>query len=199
VAWHVRPHGSITEDKEDQTVLFRSPGACRGHRLVRAGCAAIAVLIPVSAVAACGSEEPDTPGTQVPSMVAGAQNGGTTAQIGSLVDVITARIPAPSAGAGQAQLEMTLAVTTPGTSVALTAISSPAAKHAVLLTHGHATARISVPLQAGENIQIGPPAPDEILLTGLRERLRLGQSVSVTMTFGRSGRATLTVPVTAAP
>jgi copper(I)-binding protein len=199
VAWRVRPHGSITEDKEDQTVLFRSPGACQGHRLVRAGCAVIAVLIPVGAVAACGSEEPDTPGTQVPSIVASAQNGGTTAQIGSLVDVITARIPAPPAGAGQAQLEMTLAVTTPGTSVALTAISSPAAQHAVLLTRGHATARISVPLQAGENIQIGPPAPDEILLTGLRERLRLGQSVSVTMTFGRSGRATLTVPVTAAP
>jgi copper(I)-binding protein len=181
-------------------VLFRSPGARRGHRLVRAGCAVVAAGISVGAVAACGSEEPNTPGPQVPSIVASAgQNSGTTTQIGSFVDVITARIPAPPAGAGQAQLEMTLAVTNPGTSVALTAVSSPAARRAVLLTRGHATARISVPVQAGENIQIGPPAPDEIMLAGLRERLRLGQSVAVTMTFGRSGRATLTVPVTAAP
>jgi copper(I)-binding protein len=194
-------HGNITEDKEDQTVLFHSPGACRRRRLVRAGCAAIAVLIPVGAVAACGSEAPDTPGPQVPmpSIVASADNSGTSTQVGSFVDVITARIPAPPAGAGQAQLEMTLAVTVPGTSVVLTAVSSPAARHAVLLTRGHAAARISVPVQAGEIIQVGPPAPDEILLTGLREQLRLGQSVSVTMTFGRSGRATLTVPVTAAP
>lgn len=178
-------------------MLFRSPGA---RRLIRAGCAAVAVLAPAGAVAACGSETPSTPGSQVPSIVASAdQNSGTTTQIGSFVDVITARIPAPSAGAGQAQLEMTLAVTTPGTPVALTAVSSPAAQRAVLLTHGHATARISVPVQAGENLQIGPPASDEILLTGLRERLRLGQAVTVTMTFGRSGRATLAVPVTAAP
>jgi copper(I)-binding protein len=181
-------------------VLFRLPGTRRARWLARAGCAAVTVLIPAGAVAACGSEEPDTPGPQVPSMVASAdQNSGTTTQIGSFVDVITARIPAPPAGAGQAQLEMTLAVTTPGTSVALTAVSSPAAQHAVLLTRGHATARIGVPVQAGENVQIGPPAPDEILLTGLHERLRLGQSVTVTMTFGRSGRATLAVPVTAAP
>jgi copper(I)-binding protein len=161
---------------------------------------AVAVLIPVGAVAACGSEEPDTPGPQVPSIVASAdQNMGTTTEVGSFVDVITARIPAPQADAGQAQLEMTLAATTPGTSVALTAVSSPAARHAVLLSHGHATARIDVPLQPGENVQIGPPAPDEILLTGLHGQLRLGQSVTVTMAFGRSGQATLTVPVTAAP
>jgi copper(I)-binding protein len=160
----------------------------------------VAAAIPVCAVAGCGSEAPDTPGAQVPSVVAsGGQNSGTTIEIGSFVDVITARIPAPPAGAGQAQLEMTLAVTTPGTSVALTAVSSPAARRAVLLSHGHASARIDVPLQAGENVQIGPPAPDEVLLTGLRERLRLGQSVMVRMTFGRSGGATLTVPVTAAP
>jgi copper(I)-binding protein len=160
------------------------------------------VLIPVGAVAACGSESPDTPGPQAPgpSIVAsGDQNSGTTTQVGSFVDVITAHIPAPPAGADQAQIEMTLAVTTPGTAVALTAISSPVADHAVLLSHGHATARIDVPLQAGENVQIGPPAPDEILLTGVHGQLRLGQSVTVTMTFGQSGRATLTIPVTAAP
>jgi copper(I)-binding protein len=181
-------------------VLFRLPGTRRARRLARAVCAAVGAGILVGAVAACGSEAPDAPGPQVPSIVASAdQNSGTTTQIGSFVDVITARIPAPPAGAGQAQLEMTLAVTTPGTSVALTAVSSPAAQHAVLLDRGHATARIGVPVQAGENVQIGPPAPDEILLTGLRERLRLGQSVTVTMTFGRSGRATLAVPVTAAP
>jgi copper(I)-binding protein len=151
----------------------------------------------VGAVAACGSE---APGPQVPSPVTATdQNSGTTTQVGSFVDVITARIPAPPTGASQAQLEMTLAVTTPGTSVALTAVSSPAAQRAVLLTRGHATARISVPVQAGENVQIGPPAPDEVLLTGLHKQLHLGQSVTVTMTFGRSGRATLTVPVTAAP
>lgn len=181
-------------------MLFRSPGARRARRLARVGCAAVAVLIPVGAVAACGSETPDTPGPQVPSIVAGAdQNSGTTTQVGSFVDVITARIPAPQAASGQAQLEMTLAVTTPGTAVALTAVSSPAAQRAVLLSHGHATTRISVPVQAGDNIQIGPPAPDEVLLTGLHGRLRLGQSVKVTMTFGQSGQATLTVPVTAAP
>jgi copper(I)-binding protein len=181
-------------------VLFRSPSTRRARWLARAGCAVVAAGVSVGAVAACGSEEPDTPGPQVPSIVASAgQNSGTTTQIGSFVDVITARIPAPSAGAGQAQLEMTLAVTTPGTSVALTGVSSPVARHAVLLSHGHVTARIDVPLQAGENIPIGPPAPDEILLTGLHGQLRLGQSVAVTMAFGRSGRATLTVPVTAAP
>jgi copper(I)-binding protein len=181
-------------------VLFRSPGTRRARWLARAGCAAIAMFIPVCVVAACGSEEPDTPGMQVPTPVAATdQNSGTTTEVGSFVDVITAHIPKPSAGASQAQLEMTLAATTPGTSVALTAVSTPVAKRAVLLNQGHATARVDVPLQAGNNVQIGPPAPNEILLTGLRGQLRLGQSVKVTMTFGQSGQATLTIPVTPAP
>jgi copper(I)-binding protein len=137
---------------------------------------------------------------QVPTPVAATdQNSGTTIEIGSFVDVITAHIPAPPAGASQAQLEMTLAVTTPGTPVALTAVSTPAAKRAVLLSQGHATARVDVPLQAGNNVQIGPPAPNEILLTGLHQKLRLGQSVKVTMIFGQSGQAVVTVPVTPAP
>jgi copper(I)-binding protein len=181
-------------------VLFRSPGTRQARWLARAGCAVIAVFVPVCAVVACGSEEPDTPGMQVPTPVAATdQNSGTTTEIGSFVDVITARIPAPAAGASQAQLEMTLASTAPDASVALTAVSTPTAKRAVLLNQGHTTARVDVPLQAGNNVQIGPPAPNEILLTGLRQQLRLGQSVKVTLTFGQFGQATLTVPVTAAP
>ena len=187
-------------------MIFRSPGVRRARwvtharGLARVCCVAAVVLIPVGVLAGCGSEEPDTPGAQAPATVApDEQDGGVTAQVGGLVDVITARIPAPGASATQAQLEMTLAVTTPGTAAALTAVSTPAARTAVLLSDGHPAARISVPVAAGTNVRIGPPSPDEILLTGLRAPLRIGQSVKVTMTFGTSAGTTLNVPVTAAP
>jgi copper(I)-binding protein len=158
------------------------------------------MLIPVAALAGCGSEEPDNPGPGVPATYAPAeQDGGVTDQVGGLVDVVTARIPQPPAGATEAQLEMTLAVTTPGTPAALTAISTPSAASAVLLTSGHAATKITVPLSAGTNVQIGPPSKDEILLKGLREKLKLGQTVPVTMTFGKAASTTLKVPVTEAP
>ncbi|HSZ41635.1 MAG TPA: copper chaperone PCu(A)C [Trebonia sp.] len=168
--------------------------------LARACCVVAVVLIPLGALAGCGSEEPDNPGPGVPASYAPAeQDGGVTDQVGGLVDVITARIPQPGAGATEAQLEMTLAVTTPGTPAALTAISTPAATSAVLLTNGHSATRISVPLSAGTNVQIGPPSADEILLKGLREKLKLGQTIPVTMTFGKAASTTLKVPVTEAP
>lgn len=163
-------------------------------------CGVAAVLIPVVAVAGCGSEQPTTPGQQAPASYAPAeQNGGVTVQVGGLVDVITARIPQPAAGATQAELEMTLAVTNPGDSAALTAVATPEAASAVLLAHGHAAAKISVPVSAGTNVQIGPPSPDQIVLKGLRGPLKLGQTVAVTMTFGKAASSTLNVPVTAAP
>jgi hypothetical protein len=40
------------------------------------------------------------------------------------------------------------------------------------------------------------PNPDRILLTGLRRPLRLGQAVTITLTFAHAGQATLRVPVT---
>jgi copper(I)-binding protein len=181
---------------------------------------AAALLIPVGAVAGCGSEDPTTPSAQAPGQVApDEQNGGTTAELGSVVDVVDARIPAPAKGVTQAQFEMTLAVVKPGTSVALTSVSTPAARSVELLSHGHAATRISVPVAAGTNVQFGPPAPTEILLIGLTSPLKLGQSVKVTLTFdmtgggeskgaqgsgangsgGQAGSGTLTVPVTAAP
>ena len=181
-------------------MLFRSSGVSRARWAARMCCAVAAVLIPVGALAGCGSEEPDTPGQQVPASIApNEQNGGVTAQVGGLVDVITARIPQPAAGATQAALEMTLAVTTPGTPATLTAVSTPEAASAVLLSHGHTAATINVPLSAGTSVQIGPPSPDEILLKGLRGQLKLGQTVAVTMTFGKAASTTLKVPVTAAP
>lgn len=168
--------------------------------VARACCVAAAVLIPAGALAGCGSEEPDTPGAQAPASYApDEQNGGVTDQVGDLVDVITARIPQPAAGATEAELEMTLTVTTPGTSAELTAVSSPAAASVVLLSHGHATTAISVPVAAGANVQIGPPSPDEIILKGLRRQLKMGQTVAVTMTFGKAASTTLSVPVTEAP
>jgi copper(I)-binding protein len=158
------------------------------------------MLIPVAALAGCGSEEPDTPGPGVPATYApDEQNGGVTDQVGGLVDVVTARIPQPPANATEAQLEMTLAVTTPGTPAALTAISTPAAASAVLLIKGRAATRITVPLSAGTNVEIGPPSPDEILLKGVHETLKLGQTIPVTMTFGKAAHTTLKVPVTEAP
>jgi copper(I)-binding protein len=161
------------------------------------------VLIPLGALAGCGSEEPDNPGPQAPASYApDEQNSGVTDQVDGLVDVVTARIPQPAAGATEAELEMTLAVTTPGTPAALTAISTPAAASAVLLDHGHVTTKVSVPVAGGDSVAFGPPAPDEILLKGLRKQLKMGQTVAVTMTFGKTAgtiTTTLNVPVTEAP
>jgi copper(I)-binding protein len=168
--------------------------------LARACCAAAAVIGVAVTAAGCGSEEPATPGPEAPASYAPQeQDSGVTAQVGGLVDVITAHIPQPAAGAADAQLEMTLAVTTPGVPAALTAVSSPAAASAVLLVRGHAAASIAIPASSGGNLRIGPPSPDEVLLRGVRGRLTMGKTVAVTLTFGKSASATLRVPVTAAP
>jgi copper(I)-binding protein len=157
-------------------------------------------LLVAAAVAGCGSEEPSAPGAQAPaSMVPSAQAGGATAMIAAAVEVINARIPQPRDTAGQAQLEMTLAVTTPGPAMKLTGVSTSAAASTVLLVNGKQASQVSIPGTAGTNVQIGPPAADEILLTGLRRKLRLGQSVQVTISFGTTGSGTLNVPVTVAP
>jgi copper(I)-binding protein len=182
----------------------------------RIGTTAVLALA-VAAVAGCGSEEPSTPGAEAPGPVAastagtgvsggsgagsgaGTDGSGTTAEIGSFADVVSARIPSPGAKATTAQLEMTLAAFSPGRSSALTAVSTPAAAKAELLSHGKPVSEIDLPISAGTSVQTGPPSPYEVELTGLREPLKLGESVKVTMTFGSAGQGTLTVPVTVAP
>jgi copper(I)-binding protein len=172
---------------------------------------AVAASVVMAAVAGCGSEEPGTPGAEAPGPVvtstagsgtdsgAGTDSSGTTTEIGSFADVVSARIPDPGAHATTAQLEMTLAAFSPGQSSALTAVSTPAAARAELLSGGKPVSRIVIPISAGASIETGPPSPYEVELTGLRDPLKLGDSVKVTMTFGSAGRGTLTVPVTVAP
>jgi copper(I)-binding protein len=187
-------------DRRDAAVLFRSPGGGRAHWLVRAGCAAAIVLIPIGALAGCGSEDPSSPGAQAPGVVApDEQNSGTTAEFGSVVDIVSARIPAPAAGATQAELEMTLAVTSETTSETLTSVTTPAARGVELLSGGHAITRMSLVVPVGNSVQFGPPGTMDLLLTGLKGPLKLGQSVKVTMTFGKAATGTMSVPVTAAP
>lgn len=164
---------------------------------------ALAVAAAVLA-AGCGSEEPDTQGANAPGATAPAtvapqeQNGGTTAEVGNLVEVIGARVPDPGSAAREAQLEMTLAVANPGTPVTLTSVSTPAAAHVTMLSGGRAVSKISVPDEPGTHVATGPPSPDEIRLTGLRHPLKLGASVKVTLSFGTT-TTTLNVPVTTAP
>lgn len=157
-------------------------------------------FLAAAAVAGCSSEEPSAPGTQAPAhTVPSAQVGGVTAMVASAVEVINARIPQPSDSAGRAQLEMTLAVATPGPPMELTNVSTPAAAGAVLLRRDKPTSQVSVPGAAGTHIQIGPPSADKIVLTRLHRKLKLGESVKVTISFGKTGSGTLKVPVTVAP
>jgi len=149
----------------------------------------------VIAVAACGSGQaragtpPEQPGT------ATAVPAGTTTQVRGSMDVISARIPAPAAGAVTAQAEMTLADTSTAGPDALRAASSPAARAVVFTSDGHAITQIAIPVAAGSSLSTGPPYPDRILLTGLRHPLRTGQMVTISLTFARAGQATLQVPV----
>lgn len=109
------------------------------------------------------------------------------------MDVISARIPAPAAGAVTAQAEMTLASTTgPDT---LRAASSPGARAIVFTSNGRAVPQIAIPLAAGSSLTTGPPYPDRILLTGLRHPLRTGEMVTISLVFARAGRVTFRVPV----
>jgi len=110
------------------------------------------------------------------------------------MDIVDARIPAPTGGASTAQAEMTLGGTTgPDT---LRAASSPAARAVVFTSDGNAVRQIAIPLADGSSLSTGPPNFDRILLTGLRRRLRVGQMVTITLVFARAGRATLQIPVT---
>ena len=109
------------------------------------------------------------------------------------MDVISARILAPTVGSSTAQAEMTLASTTgPDT---LRAASSPAARAVVFTSNGHAIASIAIPVAAGSSLSTGPPYPDRILLTDLRHPLHTGQMVAISLIFARAGQVTLQVPV----
>jgi len=119
---------------------------------------------------------------------------GTNLRVGSFVEILGARIPAPSAWSTQAQVEMTLANTSAAAAVLLGA-SSPAARGAEFTSHGHVIAQITIPTSAGFALPIGPPNPDRLVLTGLRRQLRPGQLVTLDLTFARAGHATLRVPV----
>jgi periplasmic copper chaperone A len=154
--------------------------------------AAVAVL--AAATAGCGQESPAVvagPGQGGAGSTAGQ---GTNLRVGSFVEVLGARIPAPSARSAQAQVEMTLANTSTAAAVLVEA-SSPAARGAEFTSHGHVIAQITIPTSAGFALPIGPPNPDCLVLTGLRRQLRPGQFVTLDLTFARAGHATLRVPV----
>ncbi len=175
------------------------PLGSKARRMVCAsltrGALAAAVTVLAAAIAGCGQESP--------AVAAGPGQGGAgspggqaaTARVGSFVEVIGARIPAPSARSAQAQVEMTLANTNPAATAALLQASSPAARWAELTIRGHVIAQITIPVSAGSALPIGPPNPDHLVLTGLRHQFRPGQLVTLDLTFARVGHATLRVPV----
>jgi copper(I)-binding protein len=111
------------------------------------------------------------------------------------MDVINARIPAPPAGSVTAQIEVTLADVSTARPDALRAATSPSARAVVFTSHGRLIPRITIPIAGGPIITTGPPYPYRILLTGLRRRLRTGQTVTISLSFARAGQATLRVPV----
>lgn len=164
----------------------------------RAGAVSLGVLAALAAMstAGCGSGQQANPGAQAPATVAPAeQKADASAEIASSVDVVDARILESVPDATRAQLEMILAVVTPGTAETLTGVSTPAAAHAELLSNGRPASRISIPDSSGGHLLIGPPGPDEIALVGLRPSLKPGQSVKVMISFGTTGSGTLNVPV----
>lgn len=159
---------------------------------------AAGAVIAVAALAACGSEAPPTVGAApgAPQTVAGgAGDAGLTTGVNNDIDVIDARIPAPSAGSTTAQVEVTLADINAAGPDTLLSATSPAARAITFTRDGHAIAGITIPVADGVSISTGPPNPDRILLTGLRTSLRSGQSVTISLVFARAGRATLRVPV----
>ncbi|HTU75860.1 MAG TPA: copper chaperone PCu(A)C [Trebonia sp.] len=160
--------------------------------LARAITAAIAVAVATGA-AAC-SRQPDARSSPAPSQVSPTGATGTTEEVDGAIDVVNARIPAPAAGSATAQAEMTLAGTT-GPDV-LEHAASAAARAITFTSNGKPIPRITIPVADGSSLNTGPPFPDRILLTGLRHPLRLGQDVTITLTFAHAGRATLRVPVT---
>jgi copper(I)-binding protein len=171
----------------------RAPLALAALRVLAAAGAATAVI----ALAACGSEQPAaSPDAGAPQTVAAApDDSGTSAFIRQDMDVVGARIPAPSAGSGTAQLEVSLADASIAGPDTLLAASSPAARAIVFTADGHAVPEIPIPAAPAPGVDTGPPNPDRILLTGLHRTLRTGQTVAITLVFARAGRATLQVPV----
>jgi hypothetical protein len=144
------------------------------------------VTVVAAALAGCGQESP--------AVVVGPDRGasgspgsqGTTVRVGSFVEVIGARIPAPPARSAQAQVEMTLAQHQ----------SIRRRGGAEFTSRGRVIAQITIPTSAGSALLIGPPNPARLVLTGLRRQLRPGQLVTLDLTFARAGHATLRVPVT---
>lgn len=151
----------------------------------------------VLCLAACGLEQPSAGAEAAASQTAaaGAGSAGTTLQVAGAMDIIDAVIPAPPAGSATALVEMTLASTDAAGPDVLSAASSPAARAITFTVSGKPVPRIVIPVAAGSSVTTGPPHPDRILLTGLRHRLRTGQTVSISLTFTHAGRATIQVPV----
>jgi len=174
------------------TPLRHHPAPRSLRALIATGAAATALVL-----AACGAQQGAAGSAQAAPQTAATQPGeqGTSVQVDGDMDVVNARIPAPSAGSATAQVEMTLADTSTMGPDTLRAASSPAARAVVFFIGGLAVPRIVVPVAAGAGLSTGPPNPDRIVLTGLRHPLRAGQLVTISLVFARAGRARLQVPV----
>lgn len=168
-------------------------------RKARAALAAAAAAGAVLALAACGSEQPSVS----PGFVAVSPSGpaspapsqGTTVRVGTSLDVVDARIPAPPGGSSTAQVELTLAdISATGADV-LQSARSPAARAVVFTSNGHAVSKLTVPAAVGAGLTAGPPSPYRVLLTGLRHPLHVGQLVTVSLAFAQAGSTTIQVPV----
>ncbi len=82
---------------------------------------------------------------------------GANARVGTFVEVLGARVPAPAARAGQAEVAMTLVNTDPSTNAVLVRASSPAARRAEFTRQGHVIPQISIPVRPGAPSWSGRP------------------------------------------
>ncbi len=181
--------------------MWVQPGAVADrvrHGLARSG-HAVAVMAAATvlavAIVGCGQESPAVGAGPNQGGVGSPSSQGATVRVGPFVEVIGARIPAPSAWSAQAQVEMTLANANPAAAAVLLEASSPAARGAEFTSRGRVIAQITIPTSAGFALPIGPPNPERLVLTGLHRQLRPGQLVTLDLTFARAGHATLRVPV----
>jgi copper(I)-binding protein len=177
--------------KDCQEVRNRVSGRPPLRALAVAGTAGVVLALAACGQQASGAQAPVEIGTGTAPPAAPDV---TTTEIADAMDIVNARIPAPAAGSGTAQVEVTFADTNTVPD-ALRAASSPAARAVVFTSNGHTVPQISIPVANGVSVSTGPPYPDRILLTGLREQLRAGQTVAISLTFAKAGRATLQVPV----
>jgi copper(I)-binding protein len=174
----------------------RAARAGPAGRAARGAVAAVGTAVLAASLAACGSESPAiVAGPAQSGAVSGLSAAGASARVGPFVEVIGARILAQAAGSGQAQVAMTLVNTNAGADAVLAGASSPAARAAVFTRQGRVIRQIVIPVAAGSALPVGPPNPDRVLLTGLRERLLAGRSVKLKLVFTGAGHITLTVPV----